>query len=214
MKSLSNQILTGFRYFSISAILLGLLFSVSMNFHYMDVMAQDSKEVQNVKNTLNDVQNNQDKKFMVKENNHFVSSVVTQDVNRKFLIVDKLLKDFNMDLYAGNGFESFKNNLVDEYFTDVFAAKNNDVLKRVYDGLMTTKESKNTYLDRASYYIDGDILYIQADLYSVKDGKQIRNGEVVVFKVNLTDVTTTSKKFIEDISLVNTDLLKLDFPAM
>ena len=123
MKSLSNQILTGFRYFSISAILLGLLFSVSMNFHYMDVMAQDSKEVQNVKNTLNDVQNNQDKKFMVKENNHFVSSVVTQDVNRKFLIVDKLLKDFNMDLYAGNGFESFKNNLVDEYFTDVFAAK-------------------------------------------------------------------------------------------
>lgn len=214
MKSLSNQILTGFRYFSIGAILLGLLFSVSMNFHYMDVMAQDSKEVQNVKNALNDVQNNQDKKFIVKENNHFVSSVVTQDINRKFLIVDKLLKDFNMDLYAGNGFESFKNNLVDEYFTDVFAAKNNDVLKRVYDGLMTTKESKNTYLDRASYYIDGDILYIQADLYSVRDGKQIRNGEVVVFKVNLTDVTTTSKKFIDDISLANTDLLKLEFPAM
>ncbi|MEK4815199.1 hypothetical protein NZ045_32320 [Bacillus sp. FSL L8-0287] len=214
MKSLSNQILTGFRYFSIGAILLGLLFSVSMNFHYMDVMAQDSKEVQNVKNALNDVQNNQDKKFIVKENNHFVSSVVTQDINRKFLIVDKLLKDFNMDLYAGNGFESFKNNLVDEYFTDVFAAKNNDVLKRVYDGLMTIKESKNTYLDRASYYIDGDILYIQADLYSVRDGKQIRNGEVVVFKVNLTDVTTTSKKFIDDISLANTDLLKLEFPAM
>ena len=62
---------------------------------------------------------------------------------------------------------------------------------------MTTKESKNTYLDRASYYIDGDILYIQADLYSVKDGKQIRNGEVVVFKVNLTDVTTTSKNLLK-----------------
>lgn len=155
--------------------------------------------------------------IMKKVNDSFEFQVAKRSEYRPLLYVTDSIQQMDHVLFDREDklqYKDFDYKVAKRFFTDDFLAKHGDSLQNIFNKLTIYDGYKIKSFRPSSYFVDGEDLYMQYDLYhDEKDNKDLISSS---FVVKIDDYKKNKSRFdekvISDISFVNETLKDIEFP--